>query len=281
MIRISVLWQVPEVTNDMNDYGIAMSLLANIYLAFAATLFVYQKKLIFFPPKPDYLSYARWKASEITIPSGADILQAWRVINQDYTSNRTLVYFGGNAEDVSGNLPDAKKYAASVIYFVNLCGYGSSTGKPSQDAFYKNSLDIYDYLVEKERIQPDSIIIMGRSLGSAVAVYLNANRGANGLILVTPFYSIINLAPVAMRLLFPLHIMLKHKFDNIKYIRNINNRVLILAASNDEVISDGSTKLLAQAVSGNSKYVVVKNTNHQTIANDSYYLEINNFINRL
>ena len=265
----------------MNNYGITILLIVIIYIGFTTSLFVYQKKLIFFPPKPDFLSYARWKLCEIAIPSGANMLQAWKVTNQDCTNNRILLYFGGNAEDVSGNLPDAKKYAASVVYFINLSGYGNSAGMPSQDAFYKNSLDIYDYLVEKEHIQPDSIIIMGRSLGSAVAVYLNANREAKGLILVTPFYSIINLAPVAMRLLFPLHIMLNHKFDNIKYIRNINNRILVLAASNDEVIPERSTKALAQAVSGNSKYAVVKNTNHQTIANDSYYLEINNFISRL
>lgn len=262
----------------MSSLTFLLILLSGIYVGMFLFIYLYQDKLIFFPPSPNPLHYEQWKQNELYIPSKKDKLHAWKVTNQKCTNNYSLIYFGGNAEDVSGNLPDAANYNVKNIYFINLSGYGSSTGKPSESVFYQNGLDVYDYIVNQENTKPDTIILMGRSLGSAVALYVNANRKVKALLLVTPFDKLSNLVPGLLKYLFPTTLTLKHKFDNLSYIESIKNKILILAASHDEVIPTKSTMTLHKTCDVNAKCTVIDDTNHQTISNEIYFEEINEFI---
>lgn len=265
----------------MSNIVLITSILCCIYLALFFLIYLNQEKLIFFPPGPNTILYREWSNIEFTINSGNEKLQCWKVINQDCENDYSLVYFGGNAEDVSGNLPDANQYNVKTIYFINLSGYGNSTGKPSERAFYTNGLDVYDYIVSQEKTKPESLLLMGRSLGSAVALYVNANRSAKALMLVTPFDRLSNLVPLLIKSFFPTSLTLKHKFDNLKYLELIKNKILILAASHDEVIPAKLTMRLHEQCNGKAQCTVINDTNHQTISNQTYFNEINTFINSL
>ena len=80
-----------------------------------------------------------------------------------------IIYFGGNAEDVAGDLAGfAQLFPDYAIYLVNYRSYGGSTGKPSETALLNDALTIFDFLADNH----PHISVIGRSLGSAVAVRL-------------------------------------------------------------------------------------------------------------
>ena len=146
------------------------------------------------------------------------------------------LYFSGNANNVIEFLdnvaPKIKEY--NFIGF-NYPGYVGSDGKPSEQCILKYALEIYD------NYKPD--IIIGRSLGSAVAAYVATNRKSKKLVLITPFDSIVNVAKSKYPLL-PVNKLVKYKFNEYLWVKNIDIPVNILLVKNDDIIPNSSTKRL-------------------------------------
>ncbi|MDX1695466.1 MAG: hypothetical protein R3208_17010, partial [Ketobacteraceae bacterium] len=110
-------------------------MLPNLFLTLVCCglmLFSFQDSLIFYPIDANNPRYGEFRAQEITIDSHGHQLQGWHFRNQDPTSDSVLLYFGGNAEDVTFNFDELDKFGASEFYFFNYRGYGRSSGKPSQ-----------------------------------------------------------------------------------------------------------------------------------------------------
>ncbi len=243
-------------------------------------LYFLQDKLIFSPPAPIKNIYQSVSHNEIMFSVNNEQRHGWKT-SVDSTKNKTIIYFGGNAEDVVYLNFEAKEFNIHQSISINHPGYGKSTGKPSQQSFYKNALEVYDMVVEKYQLKPQEIIIMGRSLGSSVATYLAANRQIAGLILITPFDSIENMASQQYRF-FPIKYLLKHSFPTMEYIAQIKSPVLMLAAVDDEIISDINLKNLYQNAGDNSRLIRYTGVGHNTIQmHADYYAEINIFINAL
>lgn len=254
--------------------------LAVIYLFSCTALYVLQDKLIFFPPLPIEDVYQSVSKNEIEFSINDEVLHGWRV-DLNGASNKTILYFGGNAEDVVYLNHEAKEFNVRQSFAFNHPGYGKSTGKPSQFSLYNNALLIYDLVVEKYQLSADDIIVVGRSLGSSVATYLAANRDVAGLILITPFDSIENIAAKQYKF-FPVKLLLKHQFSTIDYISMVKNPILMLAAYEDEIIADENLQNLRKMAGKQNKLIQYSHVGHNTIqTHDTYYKEINDFIGSL
>jgi pimeloyl-ACP methyl ester carboxylesterase len=257
---------------------IPVVLLATItYGLSCAYLYVNQERLIFFAPRANPQLYQHWQQHEYLIEVNGHRLHGWQ-IEQAGKPAATILYFGGNAEDVVYNLDDAPNYAASRLFFTNYPGYGKSSGEPSQQNLFDDALALYDSLLEQHRLQPENIYIMGRSLGSSVASYLASQREVAGLILVTPFDSMENLAANYYSW-FPVRWLLKHKFNTIDFIHEVSAPILVLAAADDEVIPQAHLEKLYQAAGGNARMISIDNADHQNInLRPGYFSAINRFI---
>jgi len=254
--------------------------MALIYFLICAALYFFQEKFIFFPPQAQENAYHLVKKNEIVFTSIDEKTAGWN-INNNAGANKTVIYFGGNAEDVIYFNEEAKQYKVKQSIAFNHPGYGKSTGTPSQKSLYKNALDSYDWALKEYNLQPQNIIVVGRSLGSSVATYLAVNRKIAGLILITPFDSIKNIAKKHYKY-FPVSILIKHPFPTAYYISQVSVPVLMLAAEKDEIISEDNLKNLMKHVKNNANLIVYKNVSHNTIQNHiNYYVEINLFINSL
>ena len=84
-----------------------------------------------------------------------------------------LIYFGGNAEDVSRNLPGISKPSRTTRCTLHYRGYGGSSGSPSEEAIARDAMTLFDQVV---LARPPQITVVGRSLGSGVAVRLASAR---------------------------------------------------------------------------------------------------------
>ena len=232
------------------------------YLALCVGVCCYQRSLIYFPT-----STSRGKsAGTMTLAvDGAQIL----VTVVPHEGPNALIYFGGNAEDVSCSSPSlAAAFPEHAIYLSHYRGYGGSSGKPSEKALVADGLALFDQ-VHNER---QNITVVGRSLGSGVAVQLAALRPVVRVVLVTPFDSLQGIAAREYPYL-PIRWLLRDKFESWKYAPRIVAPTVLVAAEHDEIIPRTSTEaLLERFAPGVASFNVVAGASHNDIAESPEYI---------
>src|SRR5688572_27008342 len=124
-----------------------VGLLTLAFIAICALLYFKQEGLIFYPHPNDPQLAAQFKSQRVEIPSDGVTLEGWWAENPGSVSPVTLLYFGGNGEDVLYSASTLRLLNARRMLVVNYRGYGNSTGEPGQEALYKDALAIYDWAV--------------------------------------------------------------------------------------------------------------------------------------
>ncbi|WP_456391524.1 alpha/beta hydrolase [Nitratifractor sp.] len=205
------------------------------YLLILAYLYFFQRTLLFHPTHES-------KAQEgfyLETPIGRI-----RIEVRNPGRERALIYFPGNSEhwwedpdDLSQLLP------GHTIYFPHYPGYGASEGSPSQEAFYLMAEALYDRIVPRH----GAIDLVGRSLGSGVALHLATRRPVRRLVLITPYDSIASLGAERYGI-FPVRAIIKDPFDALADAPKIRIPVLVLLAESDSVIPHAHSRRLLRAM---------------------------------
>ncbi len=234
------------------------------YLALCAALFAFQRSLIYFPQPRSTGS----NTTTLHLPvAGAEL-----VISARQTAGRkAIIYFGGNAEDVSSSLPSlSEAFPTHAIYMLHYRGYGGSTGSPTEEAIQGDALALFELV---RRQHPD-IAVVGRSLGSGVAVRLASQRPVSRLVLVTPYDSLQDLAAKQFPY-FPVRWLLIDKFESWRYAPEVTAPTLLIAAEHDEVIPKWSSdRLYTRFKDGAAKLEVLPGTSHNTVSLSPRYLKL-------
>lgn len=212
------------------------------------------------------------KESEISFEVNGESLRGWLI----YPVKRDLlIYYGGNAEELSYVAYEMKSYSQCASLMVNYRGYGDSSGGPSEEALFADALAIFDLMKEKY----DRIILCGRSLGSGVACYVAGNREVTGCILITPYDSMKNTAQDTIPWL-PMGIVCKHKFESVEHIQNTKTPGLFIVAGKDEIIGVERSEKLATAWQGEKIWKVYPQHGHNSYqVGQGYYDDIIEFLN--
>jgi uncharacterized protein len=214
----------------------------------------------------------------VEITSGTHVIEGWWADGADPDSSLTVLYFGGNAEDVLFTARNAGRIAAKRMLVVNYRGYGETKGRPSQQALFEDALAIYTYALGPGGADPRNIVVMGRSLGSGVATMLAALRETRAAILITPFDSI---TAVAANHYPPFIVekLLRHPFPSIEFAVSADVPALFLIAELDRIIPPSHAKALAGAWKGEKRLHVLSGVGHNDIeAHAGYYEFINDFL---
>lgn len=233
-----------------------------LYLALCVGLWVFQRALIYFP-QPRSVDTALLTFAD----AGVDVLVSVRA----HEGPNALIYFGGNAEDVSRNLRSfAEAFPDHALYFLHYRGYGGSAGSPSEEAIQRDALALFD----KVHTQHPHIALVGRSLGSGVAIRLASQRPASRLVLVTPYNSLEELA-VRQYPIFPVKWLLRDRFESWRYAARITMPTLLIAAEDDEVIPRSSTqRLYEHFAKGVAELKVIPGVGHNSISDSPEYFKL-------
>lgn len=250
---------------------------AGFYALLCALLYAQQDGFIFFRVANDPLLVQRWQSRRVEIP-GEVRIEGWWAEGGDAASSVTLLYFGGNAEDVLYTAETAKALSAKRMLIANYRGYGNTPGEPGERALFQDALAIYDYAVKQPGVSADRIVAMGRSLGSGVATYLAANRKVHAVVLITPYDSMAAVGQGHYPF-FPVRRLLKHKFPSDTFAAAIDAPALLLAAEQDTIVPPRHAQALKQAWRGPVQLRVLQGVGHNDIeAHPNYYALINGFL---
>jgi uncharacterized protein len=240
-----------------------------IYGVLCALLYLLQSRLLYLPT-PEVALHG---VPSIRVQHDGAALKVWELHPDARTA---LIYFGGNAEEVSLNAADfAAAFPDTAVYLVNYRGYGGSTGRPSEAALLSDAKAIFDWAAARH----DRIAVVGRSLGSGVAVALAANRPVYRLVLVTPYDSIANVAADHFPL-FPVRRLLRDRYDSLLRIGELRAPVLVLLAERDEVVLRArSDALIAAIPSGARQTLVIRGSTHNDISSfPAFWQSLRNFV---
>lgn len=168
-------------------------------------------------------------------------------------SDTLILSFAGNAtnaQDMAQRLRIA--FPGHPIVAFHYRGYAPSTGSAAAEGMIEDAPLAYDLVVNRYR--PDRVVAIGVSLGSGVAASLGARRSLSGLILVTPFDSLKNVARQIYWWL-PVSLLMRHDLDSAAALRGSGIPTAIISAERDGLVRPQRTAALREAIS-NLRYDV-------------------------
>ncbi|PIE43408.1 MAG: alpha/beta hydrolase [Gammaproteobacteria bacterium] len=225
-----------------------------------------ENQMIYYPQPLESQTKAQLSPWEYVIPNGQINLHGWLIGNRNLKSDQIILYFGGNGEEVSFNVEYFNRLSnrKRTYALFNYRSYGESEGLPSEKNLFSDALAIYDHLVEYEGVHPEQIHVMGRSLGSGVAVYLASQRPLQSAVLVTPFDSLTNVVKHLFPLM-PVDLLLRQKFESISRAPLLRLPALFLLAGLDKIVPPAHGEALADKWLGQTEIVRLPNADHNNI----------------
>lgn len=186
-----------------------------------------------------------------------------------------IIYFGGNAEEVSWMVDSSKKFENYSFAAFNYRGYGRSKGKPSFENIIEDSERIHSYLKENGF---ETIIVMGRSVGTVPAVHLSSKKKVEKTVLVSPFTSLKDVARRNPVLKF--FSWIPKDLNLIEKAESSDVKMLMLTGKDDDIIPEEVSKNFYDRWAGNKSWESFEGRGHNDIQlEEDYWKKINHFIN--
>ena len=148
----------------------------------------------------------------------------------------TVLFCHGNAGNISRRLNRVDFFhELGVNFFIfDYRGYGNSEGSPDEKGVYSDAIAAYDYLVSRDDVDKENIVVYGRSLGGAIATELCTKRAAKVLILESSLASVEKRASEICSL--PMSVLKLQEFDALSKVKGITIPKLITHGRQDLII---------------------------------------------
>ena len=179
--------------------------------------------------------------------------------------------FKGAGGNISNQNQAAKIYNSLGYdyYVMDIRGYGKSEGYYSnEEQMYNDAMLGYNQLLERG-YKEENIVLIGVSLGSGLASYVAANNNPRQLILISPYYSMKDLAKnlnfskkVKFLKYLPTDLLLKYNLDNATHIKNTTAPVTIFHGTDDRLIYYGSSLKLKENFKPHDQLITIEGGIH-------------------
>ena len=224
----------------MNFYTSGVLALVSFYILLIVVVFFFQRNLLYHPSVDNYikdnLAIEPTEIEKVKIITKDKIdLIGW-FYNKDIEKFKTIVFFHGNAGSLKNRTYKLNHFKDLDVNFLIIAwrGFSGNMGKPNEKGLYEDARSAVRWLNNKG-IKDKDIIIYGESLGTAVAVEIAQNKNYAGIILESPFTSMINMGKKYYPF-FPVTYLLKDKFESYKKINNISVPVFIIHGKVDKIV---------------------------------------------
>src|SRR5262245_38599714 len=214
-------------------------------------LWALQRRLIYFPmagvPRPAAVGLQG--AEEVSFPTADHLtLNGWFVARPASLAGLTVIVFNGNAGHRAFRAPLAAMLAQAGVatLLFDYRGYGENAGQPSEDGLAEDARSAYRYVVGRSDVDAKRLVYLGESLGTGVAIRLATEHAPRGLILRSPFTSLVDVGRYHYPFL-PVNAILRDRFPSIDRIRRIGCPLLVIMGSHDSIVPSAQSRRLYEA----------------------------------
>tara|TARA_A100001015_G_C14865129_1_gene661968 strand:+ start:197 stop:988 length:792 start_codon:yes stop_codon:yes gene_type:complete len=215
----------------------AAAIIIFCYLFVVVFVFFNQRNLLYHPFENNYnKDQANFSYEEVSIPTpNGNSLKGW-FHKKDLTQKKTLVFFHGNAGDLRNRIYKLNLIKDFDINFLIVAyrGFSGNKGKPSEKGLYEDARSSLEWLA-KQKVTEDKIIVYGESLGTGVSVEVAQNKKFAGIILESPFTSMVD-AGKFYYFYLPVSLLLKDRYETVKKLKNIKIPILVMHGKKDKIV---------------------------------------------
>jgi fermentation-respiration switch protein FrsA (DUF1100 family) len=252
------------------------------YFIVVALVWALQEKLLFYPQAPHGKASppAGWSLEEVNVTARDGTALAGVLVKPPVAKPALVVYFGGNAEEVTAYADDAaRRYGNRAALFVNYRGYGASGGQPGERELVSDGIEIMDWAARRADLD-GRIAIHGTSLGTGVAVQVAVARPPQCVVLASPYDSLVAVGQRIYRWL-PIALLSRHPFDSLARAPQLRMPALVLMGDGDTLIPMQHSQRLAAAWGGPVESTVLAGFGHNDLGVSPRYDEaIRAFLDR-
>ena len=231
-----------------------------LYLLVCVVMFAVQRSLIYSPQprQPDST------APTLLLRSGSErlVITTHRPARPNAVRPNAVLYFGGNAEDVTMSLPSlVRAFPEHALYLMHYRGFGGSSGRPTETALVADALALHEHVAGDH----SSVVAVGRSLGSGIAIQLAVQRPLAGLVLVTPYDSLLELA-AGLYPWLPVSWLLRDRYESWRFAPRVTVPTRFIIAGQDDVVPiPSSDRLQARFRPELVTRIQIPGTDHVTV----------------
>jgi hypothetical protein len=243
---------------------VALVLLA-VILSAIAIAWSQQRRLIYFPfgavREPQAVGLA--SAAAVSFPTADGLtLKGWFVSRTD-TPEFTVIVFNGNAGNRSFRalLADALSRANLAVLLFDYRGFGGNPGSPTEEGLGDDARAARNYVVSRADVDPRRIVYFGESLGAAVAVGLAVEYPPAGLVLRSPFTSLIDIGRHHYAFL-PVRWLLRDRYATIDRIARVNAPLLVIGGDADSIVPIAQTRRVYEAADDPKSLLIISGADH-------------------
>ena len=234
-----------------------------VYAIFILILAVKQRDYLYNPsherPNPTQSGLAKMQVVTYQTTDGLE-LKAW--YQAATVKKPTIIYFHGNAGHLGQRAGRVRPLieAGYGVLLTSYRGYSGNPGKPSEQGLYNDARAATEYLID-QGVAPQCLILYGESLGSGVAVQIATEYPVGGLVLISPYTSITDVAKTHYPWA-PVSYILRDQFNSLAKINKINVPVYIVHGTEDKVVPTKLGQRLFDSANTPKEFKLFEGINH-------------------
>jgi len=266
----------------MNYFTFTLLIFIAFYFFILISIYLFQRNLLYHPGENNYYGdQLVVSIEEVKIKTQDNVeLLAW-YHNKNLINSKTILFFHGNAGSLENRIHKINHFKDMNINFLIVAwrGFSGNKGKPTEEGLYEDAKSAVRWL-KLRGIEKKNIIIYGESLGTGIATEIAQNNNFAGIILESPFTSMIDAAKNKYPYL-PVRFLLHDKYESDKKIKNINCPILIMHGKVDNIVPFHMGKKM-YALANEPKYSYFSEyDDHMMEYNESLLNHLKKFINSL
>lgn len=252
-----------------------------LYIIFLIVLYFFQRRLIYFPsqkaPLPAYAGVPEMEVINLHTADGLTLKAWYRPHLMSHSA--TLVYFHGNAGHIGLRAPLVKPYldAGFGVLLLTYRGYSGNPGNPDEEGLYRDGRAALEFL-KQQGVPENSLVLVGESIGCAVAIELATKYNVGALVLQAPFTSLRAVGAYHYPLIMPVSFFIKDKYDSLHKADKIHAPVLIIHGNKDKIIPPIFSERLFDALPEPKQAIYVPNRGHNNLLEPNVVID---FIERM
>ena len=272
---------MPQIDFGFIALRVALVLMS-AWLAVVVYLYANQRRMLFLPDSerisPQQARLSGVSEEVIPTPDGEQLVAWWA---PPQPGKPVILYFHGNGGNLASRAGRMQLFQQAGFGALMLAdrGYSGSTGTPSETALVADAMLAFDRLVTRG-VPAGRIVVFGESLGTGLAVQVAAGRAAGGLILDSPYTSLVDVAAGRLPWI-PVRWLMSDRFDSFSAIGTVRAPLLVIHGDQDEVVPYELGARLFAAANEPKRMLTLPGAGHVTPLRDGPWPTVRAFVDGL